>query len=377
MRNEKTTAAAIKAVQKSIKCQTALIGQVDELLNETLVLSEGTVSITKICTPLEQNSAALAAILCRFRDSSGLPWIGENGNWWIGDIDTGIEATPDNKPVIGDDGCWVIGGVNTGIPADASLPEGIDVPCIGDNGNWWVGDIDTGIEAKPGDRPTLTDDGTISINGTDTGIRPLPSERAYYSISYITEHGTAPESKSVKWGHVLTADELPVLLCEGYKHGGWLRDSALVKAGHKIFGDTVLTALWYDTEYDAGYAAGYAQAQTDGVSSGAHPSDSSVSVPVYRALYINVTTDSATGSTVYQIEEKGQRWELLADSKTESYRVGYEAGYKYGYKYASQLNGSYLEALEYIWDEPTATLTVEERVGSVSELPENTYTQEG
>lgn len=325
-------------------------------------------------TPLEQNTVTVAAVLCKFRNCSGLPWIGENGSWHIGDVDTGIPATPENKPVIGDDGCWVIGGVSTGIPADTLLPEGADVPCIGDNGNWWIGDVDTGIEAKPGDRPEVNADGSISINGSDTGIRPLPTEREGVSLSYVTEYGTAPASRTVEWGYLLTADDLPTLSCDGYTHLGWLRDGSAVRVGGKILESTVLTALWYDAaEYNSGYAAGYAQAQADGVPNGAHPSESSVSVPVYRPLYINVRTDSASGSTVYEIEEKGQRWELLDDSKTESYRVGYEAGYKYGYKYAAQLDGYYLEALEYIWDEPAATLTVEEAKGLVSSLPANTY----
>ena len=44
------------------------------------------------------------------------PHIGENGNWWIGDKDTGIAATG-------------------------------ATPFIGENGNWWIGDKDTGIAA--------------------------------------------------------------------------------------------------------------------------------------------------------------------------------------------------------------------------------------
>ncbi len=44
------------------------------------------------------------------------PHIGENGNWWIGDKDTGIAATG-------------------------------ATPFVGENGNWWIGDKDTGIAA--------------------------------------------------------------------------------------------------------------------------------------------------------------------------------------------------------------------------------------
>ena len=48
------------------------------------------------------------------------PHIGENGNWWIGETDTGV-------PAKGQDG---------------------KAPFIGENGNWWIGDVDTGIAAK-------------------------------------------------------------------------------------------------------------------------------------------------------------------------------------------------------------------------------------
>ena len=48
------------------------------------------------------------------------PHIGENGNWFIGDTDTGVRA------------------------------EGI-TPHIGENGNWFIGDTDTGVKAQGSD----------------------------------------------------------------------------------------------------------------------------------------------------------------------------------------------------------------------------------
>ncbi len=50
------------------------------------------------------------------------PYIGENGNWFIGEIDTGVRAEgKDGKdgetPYIGEDGNWHIGAVNTGVAA--------------------------------------------------------------------------------------------------------------------------------------------------------------------------------------------------------------------------------------------------------------------
>lgn len=48
-----------------------------------------------------------------------VPYVGSNGNWWIGDTDTKIAA----------------GG------KDGSLPY------VGSNGNWWIGNVDSGIKA--------------------------------------------------------------------------------------------------------------------------------------------------------------------------------------------------------------------------------------
>ena len=51
------------------------------------------------------------------------PRIGENGNWWVGNQDTGVKAK-------GEDG-----------------GQG-QTPHIGSNGNWWIGTEDTGVKAK-------------------------------------------------------------------------------------------------------------------------------------------------------------------------------------------------------------------------------------
>ncbi len=64
--------------------------------------------------------------------SGETPYIGENGNWWIGDTDTGVKAAAtDGKD--GKDG--------------ADGKDGL-TPYIGENGNWWIGDADTGVKAQ-------------------------------------------------------------------------------------------------------------------------------------------------------------------------------------------------------------------------------------
>ena len=123
------------------------------------------------------------------------PYIGEDGHWYLGDRDTGIVAEArDGKdgsngitPHIGDNGHWYIGENDTGVIAEGRDGEnGSDgvTPRIGDNGHWYIGDVDTGIfakgqDGKNGDKgkdgsngvtPHIGDNGNWYIGDTDTGI---------------------------------------------------------------------------------------------------------------------------------------------------------------------------------------------------------------
>ena len=123
------------------------------------------------------------------------PYIGSNGNWWIDGVDTGIPATgssgsdgsdgsdgkdgqdgKDGKdgedgltPYIGSNGNWWIGTTDTGIKAAGTDgADGVDgkdglTPYIGSNGNWWIGTTDTGIKAAGTDGV----DGANGKNGAD------------------------------------------------------------------------------------------------------------------------------------------------------------------------------------------------------------------
>ena len=96
----------------------------------------------------------LALCLCSCQGADGLtPKIGENGNWWIGDTDTGVSASGSAgddgddglTPSIGENGNWWIGDTDMG--ASASGADGL-TPKIGENGNWWIGEVDTGVGAR-------------------------------------------------------------------------------------------------------------------------------------------------------------------------------------------------------------------------------------
>ena len=118
------------------------------------------------------------------------PFIGENGNWYVDNKDTGIIArgtngkdgeqgpmglsgSPGITPHIGDNGDWFIGDVDTGVYA-----HGVDgiTPQIGDNGNWFIGNYDTNVYAhgKDGCTPTVDPNtGNWVVDGVDTGLYAL------------------------------------------------------------------------------------------------------------------------------------------------------------------------------------------------------------
>ncbi len=93
------------------------------------------------------------------------PHIGENGNWFIGNVDTGIKAK-------GDDG------------TDGQPPH------IGNNGNWYIGETDTGVKATATDGKNGEDGCSIYTGGSiefviERGFAAEPSalneEQTYYS----------------------------------------------------------------------------------------------------------------------------------------------------------------------------------------------------
>ena len=89
------------------------------------------------------------------------PHIGENGNWFIGEQDTGVHAQGPQgiQGIQGPPGQDGINGTNGQDGQDGITPH------IGDNGNWYIGDIDTNVHAQgPQGNP-----GTDGQNGEDGG----------------------------------------------------------------------------------------------------------------------------------------------------------------------------------------------------------------
>ncbi len=119
-------------------------------------------------------------ITIRHGDNGQTPHIGNNGNWWIGDSDTGIKAKGEDgkTPHIGENGNWWIGFTDLGVKAKGEDGHDGQTPRIGENGNWWIGDIDTGVKAKgengtDGLTPYVGDNGNWWIGTSDTGFQAI------------------------------------------------------------------------------------------------------------------------------------------------------------------------------------------------------------
>ena len=157
------------------------------------------------------------------------PYIGENGNWWIGDTDLGVPATGPKgdqgekgekgeqgeagtngySPYVGGNGNWWIGDKDLGIPVAG--PKGEDgedgkdgkTPHIGENGNWWIGDEDLGVSAGGGTTPPPSgeDDGEAKIEAVKTSSHSVArtvhpgGEIKYFII--VANTGTASADVTV------------------------------------------------------------------------------------------------------------------------------------------------------------------------------------
>ena len=131
------------------------------------------------------------------------PYIGSNGNWWVGGTDTGVKAAGDDgkpgkngeTPYIGENGNWWIGFTDTKVKAagtdgkDGEKGENGETPYIGENGNWWIGESDTGVKAAGTDgadgtngadglTPSIGENGNWWIGATDTGVKAAGTDGA-------------------------------------------------------------------------------------------------------------------------------------------------------------------------------------------------------
>jgi len=74
-----------------------------------------------------------------------------------------------------------------------------------------------------------------------------------YTVTYSTEHGTAPYAIKLVQNTALTEQHLPELNADGYTFNGWLNsaNNKKVTVGYKIFDDLNLKASWTKVESPA------------------------------------------------------------------------------------------------------------------------------
>lgn len=129
------------------------------------------------------------------------PYVGSNGNWWIGTEDTGVKAKGEDgkngedgiTPVIGvkqdvdgiyywtqkigeAESTWILDSEGNKIKATGEDGQAGETPYIGSNGNWWIGTRDTGVKAtgeegQNGLTPNIGNNGNWWIGTEDTGVK--------------------------------------------------------------------------------------------------------------------------------------------------------------------------------------------------------------
>lgn len=111
-----------------------------------------------------------------------------------------------------------------------------DLPELSEEGyvfeGWYIGQ--TKISA---DYEVLSD--ITLVAKWSVAVQPV-----YYTITYISEYGTAPAPKEVISGYTLKQEDLPVLTAEGHTFDAWYIGGVKISAGQKVTCDLTLTANW-------------------------------------------------------------------------------------------------------------------------------------
>ncbi len=93
-----------------------------------------------------------------------------------------------------------------------------------------------GFTAQTFEQATIQADGSTVVE--------IKYDRNTYTVSYSSTYGEPPESKTVKYGYVLTTEDLPVLPDTILSFNGWRLDGVSIAAGYTVKKDITLTAQW-------------------------------------------------------------------------------------------------------------------------------------
>ena len=108
--------------------------------------------------------------------------IGNNGNWFVDGVDTNIKAQgpKGDKGDTGDQGPQGEQGPAGQDGQNGANGQDGQSPYIGSNGNWWIGETDTGIKAQGQQGPAGQDGATGQTAWSNT---ILPSDNGYVTVN--------------------------------------------------------------------------------------------------------------------------------------------------------------------------------------------------
>lgn len=225
------------------------------------------VSVTKIeKTSTEGNVDTYTIIYSNGKNSTFTVTNGKDGAQGIQgekgkDGQDGEDGKDGHSPIVSvsTDGFWVIDGKKTDTKA---VGVDGDTPYVGENGNWFVGTTDTGVKAqgekgkkgdtgadgadgKDGVTPHIGDNGNWFIGDTDTGVFAGYSET--YTVTFNSDGGTEVPSQTVRWGNKV--EKPSNVTKEGFKLLGWyIDDEKWNFSGFSVTEDITLKAKWDNSD---------------------------------------------------------------------------------------------------------------------------------
>ncbi|MBR0486505.1 MAG: leucine-rich repeat protein [Treponema sp.] len=257
-----------------------------------------------------------------------------------------------------------------------------------------------GFTAQTFEQATIQADGQTVIE--------IYYDRNTYTISYSSTYVEPPASKPVKYGYVLTTDDLPDLKHADYSFKGWLLDGASIPEGYKVKTDIKLTALWdeiiatYTVKHllqnlqDNNYTEDEEAAEPKSGKSGTQTAAAAKTYEGFTAKSFAQATIQADGSTVVEIKYDRNTYTVSYSSEygeppvSKTVRYGYQltaadlpdlTQTNYSFK-GWRLDGASIEAgytvkkdmnLTAQWDEIIANYTVKHLLQN---LKDDNYTEE-
>ena len=105
---------------------------------------------------------------------------------------------------------------------------------------WYIGSS----KITPELNYTVNSNIKLTAKWTEVSVTPPAPAPVYFTVTYVTERGQTPSSKSVLSGTALTAADLSDLTADGYAFEGWYIGSTKITAGYEVSGNITLTAKW-------------------------------------------------------------------------------------------------------------------------------------